>query len=602
MPKDQIDELLNKTKAKSKVKHTLKHTFKWPLPLELKKEDLSKLMLIKGVAMSEGDVKTGEGMTRDNVIAGAGGLRASSLIGFATLDIDHYEEELPKEYTKEYPGLKVPCGFHIDAEPVENLIGEEKKKTMQVEFLAILENKKAYEMVQNHDFVGCSVVDYPRELSCKDCDEHTDGCTCSYKGSAYLKNTLVLKEVPNSNGTWVDVVTEDDIGSIIKNAEGKELEKSKLHFKRKHTVLQDKILHVLEKQQQQQQQHEYKEADLSDYMTDGIWNDGKDSIVKFLTDEKEIDEVLALDMAEYLFSNPEKLNQYQLTDLSNDDMVAWWNTVANVERQLNAITKRLATLSWLEHNAKPLRDLKKHDVPFGQEEVNFGDRPAGSQCIDCRWYSSFNFDSDDKEIGACQLVSGDIEGIKGCDRFEALPSGGGGDTGEEEEEEENPTAPAGEEEPTEEPNENMDDMPDEVEPDEDGNCPSGYTLNEDGTMCIKAEKEKEEGESEGMEPMKSDQSQSTPVPTGPTENVKHTFVNGKKIIKHGLVEKSPSEKSSAQTRRLDSEITKLNQKKKRLSLELKYTSKFNRQSNEKKTELNKTISEINRLKKLKKKS
>ena len=595
MPKSQIDALLQKSKNKSPTKHTLKHTFQWPVPLELTKDDLKQLKLIKGVAMQEGEVKSGEAMKRDNVIAGAGALRASSLLGFAFLDIDHFAEDLPKEYTDEYPGLDVPCGFHLDAQAVENTVGTEQKKLMEVEFIAALENDKAYEMVKNHDFVGCSVVDYARSLNCEKCNsDGTDDadieaqkhCSCNYDGSAYLQNTLVLKEVPNSNGTWVDIVTEEDIGTIIQNTKGKDYTKLSEQFNTKPTPLQTKILNCLGKQHHTKTNHEYHEADLTNYMNDGIWINGKDSIVSFLTEEKGLEESLAAEMAQYLFENPTKLNQYQLTDLSADDMVAWWNTFVTLEKQLNSIKHRVATLSWLEHNAKPLRALS-HAYPLGYGEVQYGDAAAGSQCQDCRWYSSSNFDESPEEKGYCQLLSGDVDGIKGCDRFEMIPGSGGSGS----------TPPTEEEDPTEteDPEPQMDGE-DEVAPDEDGNCPTGYTLSEDGTMCIKDDQATSESSGDGGE-------QSAAVPNDKSK--RHTFIPGKRnpeIKKNALVEKHPSQKSNTTDQKLQDEINKLKQTQKRLALELKHASKFAKNTNEKSLKLQKVTAEIKRLTALKKKS
>ena len=598
MTKSQINELLKKSKSKSKTKHTLKHTFQWPVPIELTKEDLKTLKLIKGVAMQEGQVKSGENMKRDNVIAGGGALRASSLLGFATLDIDHYDEKLPKEYTDEYPGLDVPCGFHVDAQTVENTVGKEQKKLMEVEFIAVLENEKAYELVKNNEFVGCSVVDYARSLNCAKCNgtDADASCGCDYDGSAYLHNTLVLKEVPNSNGTWVDIVTEEDIGTIIQTAKGTEKEKMNTQLNQKITPIQNKILNILGRKHTADK-HEYQEADLTNYMTDGIWNNGKDSITAFLQEEKLLDESFAAEMAQYLFENPTKLTQYQLTDLSTDDLIAWWNTVAKMEKEIHAIKKKLATLSWLEHNAKPLRALE-HTVPFGQAEVEYGERPAGSQCQDCRWYSSVNFADGESNDGWCQIVAGDVMGSYGCDRFEELPSGGGGSAAAEAD----PPMP----EEAEDPDMNMDgedgeEMPNEVMPDENGNCPDGYMLNEDGTMCIMVSNEEEEGEGEGMKATTPEQSIPVPNAIKNYYNFLPSSRRNQRIIKNALVEKNPQKRHDAQVQKLDSEINKLKQSKKRITLELKHSSQFNKSNQNKKKDLNRVTNEIQRLQNLKKK-
>ena len=81
-----------------KTKHQLSHSFTWPVPIDMAKMDPQEffaMRMIKGVAMTEGELKSGDLMTRDNVIAGGGAMRASALMGKAQLDIDHYEAELP---------------------------------------------------------------------------------------------------------------------------------------------------------------------------------------------------------------------------------------------------------------------------------------------------------------------------------------------------------------------------------------------------------------------------------------------------------------------------------------------------------------------------
>ena len=155
------------------------------------------------------DSKSKDVMTRDNVLAGGGAMRASALMGKATLDIDHLETRLPAEYGRKY-GKEInepyPPGFIVDAQSVENEV--DGKKLMQAEFIAIIENNKVFDMIKQGLFKGCSVVDYSRNMRC-------NPEACEYEGSAYLSNTLILDEVPNSNGTWVAAVTEEDHGTII---------------------------------------------------------------------------------------------------------------------------------------------------------------------------------------------------------------------------------------------------------------------------------------------------------------------------------------------------------------------------------------------------
>ena len=146
------------------------------------------MRMIKGVAMSEGKLKSGDMMVRDNVIAGAGAMRASAIMGKAQLDIDHHEITLPKSYSEKYgSGIAdpYPLGFIVDAQAQENEVDGEK--LMQVEFLATIENEKVYDLIKSGQIKGCSVVDYSRGLKCEK--------ECAYQGSAYLTNTLILDEV-----------------------------------------------------------------------------------------------------------------------------------------------------------------------------------------------------------------------------------------------------------------------------------------------------------------------------------------------------------------------------------------------------------------------
>ena len=550
MAKPGIGDLLDRTK----VNHSLMAAFEWTSSLGFNPDDISKLNLIKGVALSEGELKSGEIMTRDNVIAGAGAMRASAIMSQATLDIDHHETTLPKEYEEKYdPAINdpYPPGFIIDAQAVENTIND--KKTMQVEFLAVILNDYVYDLIKSHKIKGCSVVDYPRDLDCDKCD--TESCTCKYSGSAYLQNTLILEEVPNSNGTWVDIVTEDDFGSTITIPEDAELEKLTIQYHKAPTKLQLRVKSLLEHAKQ-----EFTEGNLEPYMTDGIWNNGIESITEYLMEEKLIELDTAESMAEYLFNHPENLSQYQLAALSTEDLEAWWVTTANMAAVHDSIRTLKHQIAKLNIINKPDLTIMEHAVPFGQGEVNYGERATGSQCIDCRWFSSF---TDDTEKGYCALVAGDVAESYGCDKFEMIP------------------AASGDMEPDEEPDEDPDMEPqqeDEMEPDEDGNCPSGYMLSEDGTMCIKTENKS---------------GQPAPVPK------KHTI--RQKLQHKATIEKNPVTKPSDQNKKLDGKINRLKLDHARLSKELRHASRFHRSSQTKLAEMEKLKTEIKRLQALKKK-
>jgi hypothetical protein len=197
----------------------LNHTFKWPLPVDLKGKKPRDFMLIKGAAMSEGSAKRGEHMTKENLMHGAGAMSAFALLGLSQIDIDHFATALPETYEAEFPGISkpYPVGVMIDAAVDKNMV--DGKEVHQVEFIAFLTNPKVYEMVEQGKFIGTSVVDMFRKENCScgaDQAEHT--CNkCSIEGSHFIHNTLVLKGVPNSNGTWVAPVTEEDLGTIITN-------------------------------------------------------------------------------------------------------------------------------------------------------------------------------------------------------------------------------------------------------------------------------------------------------------------------------------------------------------------------------------------------
>lgn len=223
----------------------LKHSFGWVMPIPIDAGfDPKDYMLIKGVAMSEGEAKRGERMSKDNITFAAGAMSTSGMLGMAQIDVDHFEFELPKEYDSEYPGLgnPYPPAFIMDAAvDVNDVKGE---KLNQVEFVGFAVNPKFYEMVEKGMFVGTSVVDYFRKKNC-DCgtEQSEHACNkCDIQGSHFLTMTAVLKQVPNSNGTWIAPVTKEDMGTIFTydaskaNALGEMLKKNMMAQLRVHML------------------------------------------------------------------------------------------------------------------------------------------------------------------------------------------------------------------------------------------------------------------------------------------------------------------------------------------------------------------------------
>lgn len=485
-----IDGLIKESESskpklnKSEHAHKLNHKFNWPLPIEITEGDLEKLMLIKGVAMTSGEMKRGEIMTDKNVTFATGAMSAGAMMNVVMIDIDHHESKLPSKYEtnygKEINEMGYPPAFIIDAGAEMNLIQPENEERMQTEFIAACTNRHVYEMIKEGKFKGCSVIDYYRKENC-DCghDQKHDGpCnSCTIEGSHFMTNTLILDEVPNSNATWVDIVTEDDIGTIIEMPNKSKLKQMKNSAKSLSMPNQGKLKLL---------QHNLKnhaEGDVDKYMDDGKWISGSSSIVSFLTNEKSIPEAKAEAMAEFIMDNPDLLSTYQLDWMSAEDFVAWFDHISQktINARLDQLQSQIVRVSMLDHNATKL-DLLKNFVPWGQNEVNYGDKDS-NKCNGCRYFFAYDMEDLENTMGGCAIVVGDVFGQQGCDKFEANPNAG----------EDGPT----DEEPViEEPldEENADE---EIPtPDEEGNCPDGWHANEDGTECIKDEEEEEETDDE----------------------------------------------------------------------------------------------------------
>ena len=536
-----------------------RHSFAWTKSLNITDEDFSHSDLVYGSAMISGPLKSGEPegpatITDEAAIAGAGALRAMAIFGQAQLDIDHFDQALPEEYAKKYgDGIAdpYPPGIILDAQAVHIRVPPTDREAVSVEFLAAVPNRHVYKMIANHKFVGCSVVDAIRSVSCPGCNAKKEGksnddkeCMCQYEGSAYIANTLALEAVPNSNGTWVDVfdrATYDAIGESDA-AEKDSAEKDAVRPNVRKQL--DRIRHTFDVfygiAGKNPVATTKNHASLADYMTDGIWNEEKASVEAYLT-ERGVSEDVIGPMSEYLFENPTALNQYQLEDLSIEDLAAWWNTVVatqRVEGRLHTLERRVAALFKIKPLAKSLKVI--HDAPFGLSEVNYGARGPEAQCVGCRWYTSYT-DGDPAEgtapAGRCTITSADVGGDNGCDAFAAFPG----------------TEGAGEPEPEPEEPEEPDDSepPDSEEPGGDEDMPP-----DDEEDMAKDKDEKDKGKKGG---------QKEPVPQmdGPQHHrYPRTFPQpigrGKKAVRHDvLVEENPDIVAKLQHESIDADINNL---------------------------------------------
>jgi len=165
------------------------------------------LGLVKACIMREGTLGSGDVMSKENVMHGAGALRAMAFAGMALVDIDHHMDGLPAPYAEKYgPGIAdpYPVGHIIDCQAVTA-----KDGLAEVQCIMMIHNRTAYDLIESGQVRGCSVVDMPRKKVC-----NAKGA-CRFEGSTYVMNTLALEGTPNSPGTWVRTITAEDIGTII---------------------------------------------------------------------------------------------------------------------------------------------------------------------------------------------------------------------------------------------------------------------------------------------------------------------------------------------------------------------------------------------------
>jgi len=324
-----------------KSKQKLTHVFEWPRLNDLTLDEAHEYHVVKGVLMVEGELKSGEMMTADNVLQGGGALRASAMLGFADVDVDHHEHELPAEYEKKY-GKEIndvyPVGFVIDCETVKNSDGK-----YEVQALMVITNDTVYDLIDQGKVKGNSVVDYYRDLKC---EGDGDTGTCAFEGSSFMINTLVLDEVPNSESTWVAPIDEDDLGTIIVAAENAKHKHSASTKKLNAWISQVKQNKKTKKNRKPQAVQTESEdgKQLNDYMDDdNYWIDGRDGIVAYLMEVKGLDQTTAEQMADYLIEHPDILNRHQYEYLSGADLFAWWShaKLETLEKKYDKLEKRL---------------------------------------------------------------------------------------------------------------------------------------------------------------------------------------------------------------------------------------------------------------------
>lgn len=371
------------THTKDEIKTVLKkhkHSFKWPLPLEVESDEY---MLIMGVAATEGEFKSGDVFTGDNLEYAAGAMSTAAMFGASTINTDHYHEELPAEY-KELYGLD-GVGTHgaiIDAAVETNKVVDKDGKThdlKQVEWIGYTTNKQVYSLIKEGKYIGCSVEDYSRKQHC-DCGKTK--CNCTIEGSHFLDLGLILKEVPDSHGTWVRAVTAEDLAAWKSAAE-----------KSQHAVSPKIATKMTWHLANLKMYSKIKKHSLDDYIDreTGAFHEGKQGILEYLMEDVEIPEADAKDIAAYLAENPKALNVTQMEYMSAADFVAWFRHKQN------------EALDFMMH--------KLHLQLLKQDEAGYATGATEKQCKTCRWYNE----------GKCNLVEGDIAEDSTCNRYEAMP-------------------------------------------------------------------------------------------------------------------------------------------------------------------------------------
>lgn len=561
-------KILNEKKVLKSILPTPKNSkiltsnnFKWIEDLGLTLKEANDLRLFKGVAMSAGIKKDTDIETENNVIFASGAMAAAALQNKSNIDIDHFEDALPtdgdySDYDVNAINKTYPPASTLAVGIAKNEMGESKTPTIQTEFIGICSNAKVYQMIENGDFIGCSTVELFAKKNCG-CKNANHDCACTLEGSQFTDNTLVLKGVPNSEGTWVSALDKNDIGTILVK-EG--TAKNKFTIKNKQKII--KALKATYHKSNNSNDDAALLPDLSKFKNQkGEWHNGKESIVDFLTNERKISEEISNGIADHIEKNPKMLNDTQLIYMSNDDLTEWFTHLNLRNSQLKKQQNSVKNLD---------RKFNAHVTQLTKEEANYGPGEDGSFCSECRWFIT----SEDEEptgetIGGCQLVEGSIIGNQTCDRFEALP-GGDAPTGDDTDDDttddttEDATTEDAENLDVEEPNadgecregfelqtingvevcvmiESDDDIDDveveQMEPDENGECPEGFELQDvDGAeMCVK---------------ITVDNELLTPAQ-------KKLLQNKKKATPNSIQESHPSTTQNDEIQKINNEITNL---------------------------------------------
>lgn len=414
------------------------HSFEWNLPMDIHAKDY---MLIKGVAATEGTFKSTDKFSRDNLAHGTGALSMAAAMGMSVLNIDHYSSEpLPVKYGAKYAGIGSEgiCGAVLDADMADNLVSG--KKLAQTEFVGYVTNKVVYNLIVSGKVKGCSVEDMQRRTVC-DCGEDEASCECTIEGSRFVNIGLILEEVPDSHGTWVAPVTEDDLimwKNNKKNSDGGMMLLTTKH--KQHYNIIKRAARLINKS-------------LEDYMNeDGSFIQGKLSIIEYLMEEKELSDIDSKHLADFLYKNPKILSSFQLEGMSGMDLMAWFSHI---------IRERM------------MRKKKKHvDInEDGSCPDGFQLSEDGTMCVETIVSESHQAPNED---GTCnegfKLSEDGTECIK-MEKHEALNEDG--------------SCPEGFE-LSEDGTECIEIQSSAMHPtpDENGKCPEGFTLSEDGTECI----------------------------------------------------------------------------------------------------------------------
>ena len=351
------------SKINHKLAHKLKGNHKWVGEEGLTIQQARKYMLCKALISHSGESKDGLMIKQEDVIAGMGAFRLSCQLKMANITIDHFQEKLPKEYLEKYGkeiGNPYPIGKGIDGQHIT------EGKDSWGEILFYCENPHVYQMIQEGKFKGCSIDGVARNKSCDDNNK------CNTEGLIFFENTLILEGVPASDHTWVSVVDEDDIGSIIHDPK---IQNSALI---EHMAIQDR---------------------LAKYIKEGQWKNGDKSILQYLITEKKIEKDTAQKMAKYIISNPEEINMRQVIFLDTDALIGWWQP----------------------HEKQLLKEVKEARL-FGLDQIGYMDKPTdGENCIKCRFFSSENA-TDPNGPGSCIFTTDSVMATGGCtDKFELMP-------------------------------------------------------------------------------------------------------------------------------------------------------------------------------------